>query len=328
VRLARLPWRWLVPLAAAAPICVLDSRPDQFQADLPYFTRIGVRMLSPDWHATFTSAKLQAGPLQLLVFGGAGRLAAWLGVSPAVLLAPLTELGITALYVFAVGRVLPEGRWRPWALVAVPTVFVLLANPSTVYLAGHPADAITPVLWLLAASESRRGRVGRAALLLALGANLEVWSVLGVPVLLLAPRLRDAVRGGVLTALAAAAPFLPFALAAPFRMFAFHWQVSGNSLIGLVLEPGTAFPWTLRLAQGAIALGAGAAVARLAFRRPVAVCLAPAAIVTARLLLDPISGASYYSVALSLLALVAIPFAADYVAELLHPAAEAAEGSA
>lgn len=328
MRLARLPWRWLVPLAAAVPSCVLDSRADQFQADLPYFTRIGERMLSPDWHATFTSAKLQAGPLQLLVFGAVGRLAGRLDVSPGVLLAPLTELGITALLVVAVGRVLPESRWRPWALVAVPTAFVLLANPSTVYLAGHPADAITPILWLLAAHEARHRRVGRAALLLALGANLEVWSVLGVPVLLLAPRVRDALRGCVLTALAAAAPFVPFVLAAPFRMFAFHWKISSNSLLGLVVDPGTPFPWTLRLAQGAIALAAGSAVALLAFRRPVAVCLAPAAIVTARLLLDPVSGAGYYSVALSLLGLVAVPYAVDYVPRLLRPPRRAAQGRA
>jgi hypothetical protein len=95
-----------------------------------------------------------------------------------------------------------------------------------------------------------------------------------------------------------------------------------------VVDPGTPFPWTLRLAQGAIALAAGTAVARLAFHRPVAVCLAPAAIVTARLLLDPVSGAGYYSVALSLLALVAIPYAADYVGQLLRPPGRAAEGSA
>src|SRR5690348_10622774 len=118
MRLARVPWRWLVPLAAAVPTCVLDSGADQVHAALPYFTRIGERMLSPHWHATFTSAKLQAGPLQLLVFGAFGRLAGWLGVSPGVLLAPLTELGITALYVYAVGRVLPESRRRRWLVVA------------------------------------------------------------------------------------------------------------------------------------------------------------------------------------------------------------------
>jgi hypothetical protein len=111
-------------------------------------------------------------------------------------------------------------------------------------------------------------------------------------------------------------------------MFSFHWKISNNSLLGLVIDPGTPFPWTLRLAQGAIALAAGSAVSLLAFRRPVAVCLAPAAIVSARLLLDPVSGAGYYSVALSLLALVAIPYAADYVPRLLRPARRAAEGSA
>ena len=325
----RLPWHWLLPVLLALPACVLDGRPDHWDADLPYFTRMGERMLSAHWSTTFAHPKLQAGPAQLLVFGAAGRLGDALGFAPGRLLAPLTELAIVALLVVVVGRVVPRGRRRGAARVAVASLFVLLQNPSTVYLAGHPADAIVPLLWLLAALEARAGRTGRAGLLLGLGASFEVWSLLGAPVLLLAPRLRDVCRGAVVQGLATAAPFVPFLVAGPFRMFAFHWQVRSGSLVSVFLAPDTPFPWTWRLAQGALALGAGALVAHLARSRPASVALVPLAVVGVRLLLDPMSGAGYYGVAFALLALVAAAFAVDFVAAALAPRrAGVAEGRA
>ncbi len=315
----QVPWHWVLPLALALPLCVLDGRPGSFGGDLPYFTRAGEHMLSGRWSGTFGDPKLQAGPAQLLVFGAAGRLASGLGVAPSRLLAPLVELGIVALFVLAVVRLVPAGRFRRPLLLALPALFVLLANPSTVYLAGHPADAVTPILWLLAAREARSGRAVRAALLLALGSELEVWGVLGAPVLLLAPRLRDVARGLAVQAVASAAPFLPFLLAGPFRMFAYHWQVRNGSLVSLLLAPDTPFPWTWRLAQGALALATGAVVARAARGRAAGVVLVPLAVVVVRLLLDPMSGAGYYAVAVELLALAGCGFAAECATAALAP---------
>jgi hypothetical protein len=308
----RFPWQWLVPLAVALPWAIVDSGPASFQADLPYFLRAGETLLSHHWRGTFADPALQAGPLQLLLFGLAGRVSSFVGVAPSRLLAPFVELGLTALLCLVVDRVAPPGRA---ARVVAPTVFVLLAGPSSVYLAGHPADALIPLLWVLAGREVRRGRLGRAALLVAAGANFEIWSLLGLPLFLLAPQPRQALRAGAIAVATSAAPFVPFAALGSFQMFAYRWPVRSGSLVSLVLPAGTAFPWTMRLLQGALALTAGAAVARTAGRRDVVVCLVPIAIVLVRLLLDPMSGEGYYGLALALLALLAAPFAVRYVRE-------------
>jgi hypothetical protein len=318
----RIPWHLLLPLLLALPACALDGLPNRWDADLPYFTRAGERMLSGQWAATFAHPKLQAGPLQLLVFGGVGKLAGAVGVAPGRLLAPLVELAIVAFLLVTLDRVVPDGQYRRPALLAIPVLVVLLQEPSAVYLAGHPADAVTPLLWLLAAREARAGRVARAGLLLGAGASLEVWSVLGAPVLLLAPRLRDAFRGGLVQLAATAAPFLPFLIAGPFRMFDYRWHVRSGSLVSVFLAPDTPFPWTWRLAQGTLALAAGVLVVRLSRRRPASVALVPLAVVGVRLVLDPMSGAGYYAIAFALLAMVAAAFAAEWIAAALAPRRE------
>src|SRR5207237_6993433 len=106
---------------------------------------------------------------------------------------------------------------------------------------GHPADAVSPLIWVLAALEARRGRALRAGALIGLSAGLEVWGVLGAPVLLLAPRLREAVKGWAMEAAVVVALFAPFVLAGEFRMFDYEWRVADGTLLGLVLTPGTHF---------------------------------------------------------------------------------------
>lgn len=318
LRAWRVPWQWLVPLVLALPTCLTDSRPEYWMVDLPYFTHAGETLLSSHWSSTFTDPTLQAGPLQVALFGAVGRIAALIGVHPSRLMAPLVELGIVALLVFVVGRVAPPARFRRLAQLTIATFVVLLGDQSTVYLFGHPADAVIPLLWLLAAHDARASRVARAGLLLALSANLEIWGLLGAPVLLLAPGWRETLRGAALQGVATAAPFLPFLVAAPFKMFDYQWRVSEPSFVALVLKPGSPFPWTLRLAQGAVALAAGAGVAHFARRSAVGVALVPLVIVTVRLLLDPLSPLAYYQIAFILLALVTTPFVASYAAARLH----------
>lgn len=142
--------------------------------------------------------------------------------------------------------------------------------------------------------------------------------MLGAPVLLLAPRLREMLRGGAVQVIATAVAFLPFLVAAPFRMFHYQWRASEQSLVAFVLKPDTPFPWTLRLAQGAFALAAGAGVAHLARKRAVGVAIVPLVVVAARLLLDPMSQVIYYHVGLILLALVTAPFVAWHAAATLR----------
>jgi hypothetical protein len=97
--------------------------------------------------------------------------------------------------------------------------------------------------------------------------------------------------------------FLPFVLAGEFRMFDYRWQVNGDTLLSLVVAPGTAFTWQMRMLQGATALAAGAGVAWLCRRKVQAVCLAPLAVVTVRLALDPVRY-PWYWLALQTLALL------------------------
>jgi hypothetical protein len=115
-----------------------------------------------------------------------------------------------------------------------------------------------------------------------------VWGVLGAVVLLLSPRLRDAFAGLVVEGLVAVALFVPFLVVGEFRMLDYHWVVNGDTLLSVVVEPGTAFTWWMRLAQGATALAVGAGLAWPLRRTAHALWLAPLAVVVVRLALDPV----------------------------------------
>jgi hypothetical protein len=153
------------------------------------------------------------------------------------------------------------------------------------------------LLWIIAAADARRAHAWRAGLLIGLCAGLETWGILGVAVLVFAPRLRDAAIGAAIAAGVAVALFIPFLLGGHFAMFSLVWQVRPPAPLSLFLATGTSYGWPLRLAQGAVAVGAGVAVARLLRDSPHGLWAAPLAIVLARLLLDPLL-LSYYVAAL------------------------------
>lgn len=242
--------------------------------DLAFFVHTSEKLFS-EWTALFADPNVQVGPLQLLLF----RIGELAGV-----LALLVQMGTAALMWVTTGRLLPDQRVRFGACLAA----VALGLTYGAYQDGHPAQVVVPLLWVLAACDAREGRVVRAGALVGLSAGFEVWGLLGAVVLTLAPHLRAALKGlavqiGVSTVL-----FLPFLAAGEFRMFDYRWQVNGDTLLGLVVEPGTHFTWPMRLAQGLVALAAGTGVA-LALRRSVhAVWLAPVTVVAVRLVLDPV----------------------------------------
>jgi hypothetical protein len=77
-------------------------------------------------------------------------------------------------------------------------------------------------------------------------------------------------------------------------MFDHEWRTTSGTLVGLVVGPGAHFGWPLRLAQAALAIGAGTALA-FALRRTVhALWLVPLAVALVRLLLDPVSFGWYW----------------------------------
>ena len=288
---------WTVPVAVAAAVAPLARGNG---GDSPMFASVGRTLLSSHWSRTFADQGIQVGPIQLALFGSVGRslvaLAIVLGAAAAVL-------------VVAAAR--GAGVERPGLLAGVGLVAVATGLTRAGFDAGHPADTLLPLLWILAAVEARRGRVLRAGAAVGLGAGLETWSLLGVAVLVLAPRLRDAARGAAVAAGAAAVLFLPFVAAGHFEMGHYRWFVSSQSLMSVVVAPGTAVGWPLRLAQAAAAVGAGLAVARAARGSRHALWLVPAVVVLARLLLDP-RDSGYYFVAVEGPALVGLALVAAY----------------
>ena len=316
--LRRAPWHWVVPFLAAAPMVWSDGSSSHFLGDNNYFLRVGGTLFSSNWTQTYADKGVQAGPVQLALYGAADRLSPILGVNPGRLLAPLFELGIVALLLAALQSALPQGRRRQFAQAAMATLAVLTVLPSVVFQAGHPADAVIPLLWVLAACDARRGRPIRAGLLVGLSANFELWGVLGAPILLLLDT-RLILRAGAALGTMALGPFAPFVLAGSFEMFSYRWPVTGGTLVSLFISPGSTFPWTLRLVQGAAALAAGAGAVRLTRDRSCAVCVVPLAVVSMRLLLDPMA-VDYYLAGLTVLALTAAGFVACYALPSLGPA--------
>ena len=258
---------------SAAAAAALLVRPDD-TGDLGFFVHAAQKLLSADWANVFSDPAVQVSPLQLLLFG-LGDLA---GVLPFVV-----QLGTAALIWLVAGRLA-----RPGLQLAVGLAAVGLGLTYGAYQDGHPAQVVVPLLWVLAGLEIRRGRGARAGALLGLAAGFELWGLLGAAVLVCAPRVRSAVAGLVTQVAVVAALFLPFVLAGEFRMFDFRWRVNGDTLLGLVVAPGTAFTWQMRVLQGLAALAAGAAVAWTFRRSAQAVWLAPLAVVAVRLGLDPV----------------------------------------
>jgi hypothetical protein len=286
---------WLVPLGASGLVAAFGTRDP---ADLPYFAHAARTLFSSRWADTFADPSLQVGPLQLVLVGICDRIGG-LGF-----LAYAVEIALAAFIVFVVGRLL---RGRPHR-VAFQTLAglaaVMLGVTADAYSYGHPAQVAVPLMWVLAALDAREGRTLRSGVLLGLSAGLELWGVLGAPVLLLAPVFRR-VRGGLAAQVfVTGALYLPFVLGGDFRMFDYRWKVEGWTLVRFLVPAGSDFPWGLRLLQGAVALIVGSALA-LALRRTArAVWTVPLGIVAVRLLLDP-TLYSWYWLGLETLALVA-----------------------
>jgi prepilin-type processing-associated H-X9-DG protein len=270
---------WVPVLSCAAVVAYLDRGTDP--GDLVYFVHRGEHLLSGGWASTFADPMLQSGPLQLAVFGAVRNLTA---------LAFLIQLGVACLLLYVAGRVGANDRIR--LVVGLLAVGAGLTNIA--FVDGHPAEAFVPLLWVLAGVWAREDRALRAGALIGLSSGLELWGVLGLPVLLLAPRRRRALAGAAVEAAVFVGMLAPFALAGSFRMFQYDWRVASGTVLSLFVTPGAHFGWPLRVLQSALALSAGASVA-VAFRRGVHACwLVPLAVALVRLVLDPLSYGWYW----------------------------------
>jgi hypothetical protein len=305
---------WLVPLGAAAAVAALATRDP---ADLPFFADAARTLFSADWADTYYDPVLQAGPIFLALVGLAD------GLGGDALLAYGIQVGVTALIVFTVGRLLDGRPYRAVAQGIAGLGAVALGVSLDAYSYGHPAQVVVPLLWILAGLHAREGRSLRAGALVGLSAGFEAWGVLGAPILLLAPATRGVVRGLAGQALVTIGLYLPFVLAGDFRMFELRWKVEGWTLVRFLIPEGSDFPWTLRLVQGAAALAIGATLALALRRSPRAFWVVPLGIVAVRVLLDP-ALYSWYWLGLETVALVAAAELATSLRLRVTPARTAA----
>src|SRR5262249_29743569 len=145
---------WLVPAVLAAVVAPL-VRGDG--GDSPVFVAAGRTLLSSHWRDAFTNSSIQVGPLQLALFGSVGRSLGALAVVVGV-----------AVVVLVVGAARAAGLKSARLLGLVGVASVLSGLTVNAFEAGHPADAVLPLLWVVAAAEARRGRVVRAGLFVGL----------------------------------------------------------------------------------------------------------------------------------------------------------------
>ncbi|MBW4032313.1 MAG: hypothetical protein HIU88_06580 [Acidobacteria bacterium] len=315
-----VPARWRGPLTAvfaalAAVGIVVNTLVATSVASQPldftFFGKPGADLLLGQWTGMYQDPLIQAGPFELAFWGipwllGVAGTAAW---STFCIVAAI----LLSVALFAVCRWLLRTVTPSWStpLAAGVTAFAALGLVTTRSLSsGHPAEFAIPLMWVVAAQLARRDRPLAAAAILAATTGWEVWGVLGVPLLLLAPRIdgrtiwRSALGGiGVLALL-----YLPFFLLGPMRMFAFAWPIYPGTLAHLLFPGIATFSWPMRLAQGVLAVGAGATMAMLLRRRADAVWLSLLAVCVIRLFLDPVL-AGYYVIPPEMLALLGAAFA-------------------
>jgi hypothetical protein len=272
--------------------------------DLPFFVHAADGLFSHTWADAYASPDLQVGPLQLVLLALAEAVAGSLSVSTFTLLAFAIPAGVTGLLLLVLrGLLAARPERRQLVLMLAGLAAVALGIPASAYADGHLAQAVVPLLWLLAGLKARDGHVVTAGALVGLSAGFEVWGILGAVVFLSAPQLRDALGGLLVAGVVAVGLFAPFLLYGDFRMLDYHWVVNGDTMLGLLVEPGTAFTWWMRMVQGGTAVAVGAALAWPLRRTAYALWLAPLAVVVVRLALDPVRY-PWYWLAVEVLVLV------------------------
>jgi hypothetical protein len=294
-----LRWRWLVLAVASVGSALLEVRTSGPSSDGPYFETAGGRLLSSSGLHVYAASGLQAGPLQIGGFGVLAKICTALHLPVDESFAVVSTLASTLLIVLGVRLLRRHLGLASSAMAELITgVFAvgwLLA--AEVYLSGHPAELVIPAVWIAAAALATDDRVVVAGVVIGFAAGFETWSVLGVPVLLLAPTVRSAGIGLAATVGTAAALYLPFVIAGPFRMGQAQWRVASPSLVHALDPALVTFPWSARLVQSVVVVAVGSlavwAVRRSPHRATIAVWAVPAVIALAKAVTEP-SGYDWY----------------------------------
>jgi hypothetical protein len=300
--------RWRIVLLALSGTVLGWSGLGYHVADYTLFAREGLRLLGGHLDV-YAHADVQAGPLELLAFAPFGALDA---VRPGLGAGTLAVGGTAAAALGALAAVRwarrgdPELSASPRVELAVGALALGWGACQALVQTGHPAQVAAPLLWFAAARAARSHRPVAAGALLGLAAGWETWGVIAAGVLLLGPRGRELPRAVAAIAGTCSATYLPFVLSGHFTMSAFVWPVSPGSLVwALMPDPAAGFGWGWRLAQGGLAVLAGAGVTLATRGRRDAGWLVPMAAVAVRLVLDPVLY-DYYWMPLLVLALLAL----------------------
>jgi hypothetical protein len=325
-RLARLRLALIISaLVLPADVLVGYARArivGSFPGEYLQFGPAGAEILRGQLGSVYVDPANQAGPFELLPYGIASVLhihgtLAWTGFY--VVLSFLACLLLTSVILLPLANT--RGRWVFYPTLGVAVLAILGSIlPRAVFL-GHPADVVIPLLWIAAGLLATRNRFAACGVLIAVSTGFEVWGILGAPVIFLAtsPRVIRAALAGLV---GLAVIYLPFIATGRFAMFGFHWTVDPGSLWAFVWPQLSTFPWSLRLAQAVLAIGAGVVTALLFRGNRFGPWAVPFAIVATRLLLDPLL-LWYYWLAPATLALAALAMAIHWRAWLAAAVAAA-----
>ncbi|MCU1677751.1 MAG: hypothetical protein JWM93_2509 [Frankiales bacterium] len=293
------PWlrplfAWLVrfrwpALAVLAVLCAIVPQADPAPTDIDvFFLKPALRLVQHGDLSVFTP-EIQIGPVCLALLGIGAAAAQALGFSgtlgASVVLA-LCALGVVAA---AVKAVLPREAPRPLVASYQLCLGVILlwgCTPlATSY--GHIEEMFLGLMLVGAGAEARRGHGGRAGIWLALAVGFKLWAAIGIVVLVLSRRRRDAAIAAVIGVVGGVAVYAPFVLAGSFRTFDFHWTVQKAVPVSLLLGADAPFGFGARLLQVALACTVAAVIALRLRHDDRALWLVPATLIAARLLPDP-----------------------------------------
>jgi hypothetical protein len=284
---ALLRCRFPMLAVAAVAVALIERRATGPSSDGGYFASAGRDLLSTHGLHVYASSGLQAGPLQLALFGVLSHLTSWLHLPFDSTYAVISTLASTAVIVGGV-RLLRRRvglAESPAAELVIGVLAIAWLVATEAYTSGHPAELIVPALWIAAAALAYEGKAGWAGTLVGVGAGFETWALLGLPVLLLAADWRRRLLGLGMAVVTAVLLYVPFLLAGPFRMGDLQWGIARHSLIHAIDPTLANFPWSARLAQAVIVVALGT-VAWAGIRRDaepiVAVWLLPAVLAVAK----------------------------------------------
>ena len=288
--------RFLLVLVVTGTLikAVLDSRSGLEVIDLWYLSETGAELFGGGWADVFSDPGIQVGPLLLLIQGALWELAALTRIRLELLFGVAVQVtaAVACMGMIAIGP--SRGAAKRWEAAVLGGILLTLWElPWGAYVFGHPSEFFIPLLWLAAARSARDGRGGLGGVLVGLSGALKAWGLLGLPVVLLAPRVRwpnGFLSAGVVTLIS----YGPFFIFGEVATFDYEWSVRDGAGATLFLPVGEDFGWPLRFGQGLLSVVVGAAVALWVRRKEHAFVWAPPlAVVATRLAVDP-TAFSYY----------------------------------